>query len=231
MQREGISVGRAEKLGPAQNGREERAGEKERRGKEEALLGTTIMSIKFKNGVILGADTRTSMGTYVSNRVSRKITKLFDRIYTCRSGSAADTQAVSDVIVNEMQKKASCYGETPSVKDAAILAKKIIYQNPHLTAGMIVAGVDSSGGRVFSISLGGTIIEQSCALAGSGSIYITGLCDASYREDMEKEEAVEFVKKAVFHAMYRDNSSGGCIRMRIISHDGSEEELFFPERS
>jgi hypothetical protein len=36
-------------------------------------------------------------GTYISNRVSDKITPLADNVFLCRSGSAADTQAVSDI--------------------------------------------------------------------------------------------------------------------------------------
>ena len=39
-----------------------------------------------------GADSRTSTGSYVANRVSDKVVPLHDYIWTCRSGSAADTQ-------------------------------------------------------------------------------------------------------------------------------------------
>jgi len=38
------------------------------------------------------------LGQYIANRVSDKITSISDRIYVCRSGSAADTQAVSDFV-------------------------------------------------------------------------------------------------------------------------------------
>lgn len=58
--------------------------------------GTTIVAVEYKDGVVLGADSRVSTGTYVSNRASDKITALADAIYLLRSGSAADTQAVSD---------------------------------------------------------------------------------------------------------------------------------------
>lgn len=37
-------------------------------------------------------------GPYIANRVSDKITSLHDHICVCRSGSAADTQAVSDIV-------------------------------------------------------------------------------------------------------------------------------------
>lgn len=35
---------------------------------------------------------------YIANRVSDKLTKVTDRIYCCRSGSAADTQAITAVV-------------------------------------------------------------------------------------------------------------------------------------
>lgn len=58
--------------------------------------GTTIVAIQYADGVVLGADSRVSTGTYISNRASDKITPLADFVYLLRSGSAADTQAVSD---------------------------------------------------------------------------------------------------------------------------------------
>ena len=60
---------------------------------DEVSTGTTIMAVAFDGGVILGADSRVSTGTYIANRVSDKVTHLHDSIYMCRSGSAADTQA------------------------------------------------------------------------------------------------------------------------------------------
>jgi 20S proteasome subunit beta 1 len=56
------------------------------------------MAVTFDGGVVLGADSRTSSGSYVANRVSDKIVPLHDYVWTCRSGSAADTQAVADYV-------------------------------------------------------------------------------------------------------------------------------------
>jgi 20S proteasome subunit beta 1 len=58
--------------------------------------GTTIVACLYDGGVVIGADSRVSTGTYVSNRASDKITPLWDNVYLLRSGSAADTQVVSD---------------------------------------------------------------------------------------------------------------------------------------
>ena len=53
------------------------------------------MAVAYDGGVVLGADSRVSTGVYISNRVSDKLTAVDERIYCCRSGSAADTQATS----------------------------------------------------------------------------------------------------------------------------------------
>ena len=56
------------------------------------------MAVEFDGGVIIGADSRTSSGVYVANRVSDKLTEISDSIYCCRSGSSADTQAIADTV-------------------------------------------------------------------------------------------------------------------------------------
>jgi 20S proteasome subunit beta 1 len=56
------------------------------------------MSLKFNGGLILAADTRTSAGTYISNRMTDKITPLFEDIFVCRSGTASDTQVVAGYV-------------------------------------------------------------------------------------------------------------------------------------
>ncbi|CAF3643591.1 unnamed protein product [Rotaria sp. Silwood1] len=57
--------------------------------------GTTIVAVEYDGGVIIGADTRTSSGTFVMNRFTDKLTPITDRIFCLRSGSAADTQAIA----------------------------------------------------------------------------------------------------------------------------------------
>jgi hypothetical protein len=64
----------------------------------EIMTGTTIMALPFDGGVVVCADSRTSTGTYVANRVSDKLVQISEKIYCCRSGSAADTQALTDYV-------------------------------------------------------------------------------------------------------------------------------------
>ncbi|KAI5181465.1 20S proteasome subunit beta 1 [Nematocida sp. AWRm80] len=191
---------------------------------KEVSLGTTIIGVKYKDGIILGADTRTSMGTYISNRVSNKITRLKEEVFCCRSGSAADTQAIAEVIQDIIQEEKIKYNVEHSVKEIAYLASKIVYSNTdnNITAGLIIGGVDATGPHLYSIPLGGSLIEQSYAIGGSGSIYISGICDKDFKENMTRDEAISFVTTLITHSMYRDNSSGGSIRIVIITRNNTE---------
>merc|ERR1712013_976941 len=56
-------------------------------GSEEVSTGTTLVAVEFADGVVIGADSRTSMGTWVANRVTDKLTPVTDSVFCCRSGS------------------------------------------------------------------------------------------------------------------------------------------------
>jgi len=193
----------------------------------EVSTGTTIMAVQYDGGVILGADSRVSTGTYVSSRAADKLTALHDSIYCCRSGSAADTQAVTDYVRYFLSSHSIEVGAPPRVQAAANLVRKVCYNNKdNLLAGMIVAGWDPiKGGQVYEINLGGSCVRQQASIGGSGSTYIYGLMDSEFRPGMSKEETIAFVKKAVAHAMCRDGSSGGVIRILCIDATGVHREF------
>jgi len=188
----------------------------------EHMMGTSIIAVEYEGGVVIGADSRTSTGSYIANRVSDKLTKLCDYVYCCRSGSAADTQAVADIVSTYLSMHAIELDDQPLVETAANLARTLCYDNKdRLMAGLIVAGWDrKNGGSVYSIPLGGSLVRQPFAIGGSGSTYVYGYCDAHFRPNMSAEECRTFVSKALSHAMARDGSSGGVIRMATIDQSG-----------
>ncbi|KAF8076232.1 nucleophile aminohydrolase, partial [Lyophyllum atratum] len=195
----------------------------------EVNLGTSIMAVQFDGGVVIGADSRTTTGSYIANRVTDKLTHVHDRIYCCRSGSAADTQAVADIVHYSLQMYSQTAGEPPSVHHAASVFQKLCYENKdQLSAGIIVAGWDKDAGpSVYNIPLGGGLFRQPWAIGGSGSTYVYGYCDATYQDGWGRDETVNFVKNTLSLAMSRDGSSGGVIRMCVITEE-KVERLFVP---
>ena len=109
--------------------------------------------------------------------------------------------------------------------------EKRILTTPH-SAGIIIAGWDHRhGGQVYSIPLGGSLHKQAYAIGGSGSTYIYGYCDAQWKEDMTEQEGVEFVKNSLQEAIKWDGSSGGVIRMVVLTKKGAERHLYLPDRN
>lgn len=189
------------------------------------MTGTTTVAVAFDEGVIIAADSRTTMGTYIACRMSNKLTKLTDNIYCCRSGRASHTMYVAQ-LVSQYIKKFSVTDDTiPTVRDAAIFTSKLISEYP-LVASMIIAGYDEDGrGSVYSVNIGGTLLKRDWAMSGSGSIFLYGYADTHYNENMTFEQKVNFAKQLVKLAIDRDGSSGGCIRMAVIRKEGVEKHF------
>ena len=76
-----------------------------------------------------GADSRTTTGAYIANRVTDKLTRVHDTIWCCRSGSAADTQAVADIVQYQLGLYAMQNKKAPLTQTAAALFQEICYSN------------------------------------------------------------------------------------------------------
>ncbi|XP_019866794.1 proteasome subunit beta type-6 [Aethina tumida] len=189
--------------------------------------GTSIMAAVFNGGVVIGADSRTTTGAYIANRVTDKLTKVTDHIYCCRSGSAADTQAIADIVSYHLNFHAMELGEDPLVETGAAVFKELCYNyRDSLMAGILVAGWDKrKGGQIYSIPIGGMCVRQNIAIGGSGSGYVYGYIDANYKPNMSQEDCVKLVTNTLALAMSRDGSSGGVIRLGIITEKGIERKV------
>ena len=105
---------------------------------------------------------------------------------------------------------------------------KLCYENKdRLLAGIIVAGYDKEkGGQVYSVPIGGSLVQQPFSIGGSGSSFIYGYCDAHYKDSFTREECEAFVVTALSLAMSRDGSSGGVIRTCTINADGVSRNMY-----
>uniref|UniRef100_A0A914UZA1 Proteasome subunit beta n=1 Tax=Plectus sambesii TaxID=2011161 RepID=A0A914UZA1_9BILA len=188
--------------------------------------GTTLIAVECEGGVVLGTDSRTSVGSYISSRVTDKITPVTEKLFVCRSGSAADTQAITDIVkyyisVHEIGEK-----EKITVYRAAQIFRQFCYEyRDDMSASVIVAGYDEvEGAQLYAIPIGGFVVRQRCAASGSGSTFVNGFLDSQWKPGMSIAEAEEFVINAVALATMRDGSSGGVIRIGTLTKDGMQRK-------
>lgn len=197
----------------------------------EVNLGTTLVAICYKDGVVVGADTRTSVGSYVSNRYADKIATILQTAVICRSGSAADTQHLAELANVEFRERYYRYRVLPTVSQIAHLLRSQVNQD--MAASLICAGYQEGEGCIFSIAPNGSLLkeDQGFALSGSGSTFIMGHIDNNYRKDMDEEEAIDFVVKAIRLAIDRDGSSGGFVRVHVVNRAGSKVSTVYPDHN
>ncbi|XP_068105446.1 proteasome subunit beta type-9 [Hyperolius riggenbachi] len=192
----------------------------------EVSTGTTIIAIEFEGGIVIGSDSRVSAGDAVVNRAFNKLAPLHSNIFCALSGSAADCQAVADMVHYYLEAHSMEVEGPPLVIAAANLVKGVSYKyKEELSAHLIVAGWDKKhGGQVFG-TLGGMITRQPFAIGGSGSSYIYGYVDSIYKPGMTLEQCERFVVHALSLAMSRDGSSGGVIFLATVTKDGKKERV------
>ena len=65
--------------------------------------GTTIVGVVYKDGVVLGADTRATGGAEVMDKNCEKIHYLAPNIWCCGAGTAADTEKTTELIASNLE--------------------------------------------------------------------------------------------------------------------------------
>ncbi|XP_060948365.1 proteasome 20S subunit beta 12 [Limanda limanda] len=194
-------------------------------GVKGVSTGTTILAAVFNGGVVIGSDSRASMGgEFVSSKTINKVVQVHDKIFCCMSGSLADAQAVTKAAKFHLSFHSVQMETPPLVVAAASVLKELCYNNKEeLQAGFITAGWDKKDGpQVFVVSLGGMLLRQPVTIGGSGSTYIYGYVDAKYKPNMSREECLQFALNALALAMGRDNVSGGVANLVVVTETGVE---------
>jgi len=194
--------------------------------------GTTTVGIICKDGVVLAAEKKATMGYLVESKYAKKVYQLDDHIGLTIAGSVGDAQA----FVRLMRAQFNLYKleRGPiTVKGAATIASNILQGNkwfPYFNQ-FIMGGMDGRGPQIYSIDMAGGYTETDKVYStGSGSPYAYGVLEAEFKEGISTQEGVALAVKAIKSAIERDIGSGGRgFTVAVINGNGyrelSESEL------
>jgi|SRR3989344_5715210 len=190
---------------------------------------TSLVGMTCKDGIVLGADRRSTAGTLIYHKNERKIHKINDYLAASYTGGVADIQLVGKVLAAELRLKELKTKSRPSVKEAANLLTMLIYRNirsPSMIpsiVGTLIAGVDEDGKcTLYTIEPAGSIseVEDYDANFSSGMPYILGLLERQYKKDLSLPEAIELAKECIKASTQRDSGSGNGIDVFSITKSG-----------
>ena len=194
---------------------------------EHVKKGTTTVGIVCKDGIVLAADKRATMGNYIANKSVDKVVQISDNMAFTTAGGVSDIQLIVKLIKAELTLKKIRTNQEPTVKEAANLLGTIIYQNirkfsviPGITA-FLLAGRDDSGFYLYELSPDGSVMEaKNYAADGSGMMMAWGVLETLYNHDMTIKEGIEVAVKSINAAIQRDAASGEGGDVFTITKDG-----------
>ncbi len=177
----------------------------------ELKTGTTTVGIVCKDGIVLAADQKASMGYLIANKEVQKIYPLDEHIAMTIAGLVGDALALERYIKAELKLFRLHEGRRISVKAASNLIANILYSRryfPYLVQ-LIIGGYDDKP-RLYSFAADGSILEEKHFYStGSGSPIAFGVLENGFRKGLSAEEGKRLAARAVSAATKRDMASGG----------------------
>lgn len=90
--------------------------------------GTTIAGLVFRDGVILGADTRATNDSVVADKNCEKIHFIAPKIYCCGAGVAADAEMTTRMVASNMELHALSTGREPRVATVTRMLRQTLFR-------------------------------------------------------------------------------------------------------
>lgn len=188
--------------------------------------GTTTVGLVCKDGVVLAAEKRSTLGYLVASKESIKIFPIEDHLAITIAGASGDAQA----LVRYMKAECKLFGiqtkRKISVKGASTLLANILQSGrwtflPYMVQ-LIIAGYDDSGPSIYTLDAIGSVEEEKKFFSsGSGSPVALGVLENRYKDGISTEEGIKVALDAVKAAIERDIASGGkSIDVAVITKEG-----------
>lgn len=195
---------------------------------------TSLVGIVCKDGVVMGGDRRSTAGTIVMSKNSRKVEKVNDYLLVSGTGGAADIDLSIKIIAAELKLQELKTKSRPTVKEAANMVGMLLYRSirnpsmiPHIV-GMLVAGYNEDGTtELYTVEPAGGVykIKDYDANFSSGMPYIIGFLERTWRPDLTVEEGVQLAVEALKASTQRDVGSGNGIDVFTVTRDGLKQAV------
>eukprot|EP00761_Pharyngomonas_kirbyi_P011832 gb/GECH01011858.1/.p1 GENE.gb/GECH01011858.1/~~gb/GECH01011858.1/.p1 ORF type:complete len:277 (+),score=68.09 gb/GECH01011858.1/:1-831(+) len=182
--------------------------------------GTTIAGVVFKDGVVLGADTRATEGPIVADKNCEKIHYIAPNIYCCGAGTAADTEHTTALISSQLKLHRYATGRNSRVATACTMLKRMLWRyQGYISAALVLGGVDVNGPQLFTIAPHGSTDKLPFVTMGSGSLAAMSVFETGFKDDMTEDEAKSLVHQAISAGIFNDLGSGSNVDLCVVKKD------------
>jgi proteasome beta subunit len=193
-------------------------------GVVEGPEGTTVLALRYADGVIVAGDRRATEGFQIAHRSIEKVFAADDMSAVAIAGSAGPAVEMVRLFQTELEHYEKVEGERLSLEGKANKLSQMIRANlPAAMQGLAVvplfAGFDEARdvGRLFKYDItGGRYEEDDFHATGSGGKDARSSLKKRYEPDLDRDTAVKIAIEALFDAADEDVGTGGPDLMRGI---------------
>lgn len=186
--------------------------------------GTTVVSIRFADGVVMAGDRRATSGNWISHRAMEKVFPADRHSGVAIAGAAGPAMEMVKLFQLQLEHYEKVEGSAISLEGKANQLGQMVRQHlPAAMQGMAVvplfAGYDlrRRTGRLFQYDLtGGRYEESNFAATGSGSIHAGTVVKLGFRENLERDDTLDLALAALWQAADEDSATGGPDPIRGI---------------
>jgi proteasome beta subunit len=186
--------------------------------------GTTVLALRYRDGVVMAGDRQASEGYQVAHRHIEKIFKADDLSGIGIAGAAGPAMEMARLFQTELEHYEKVEGENLSLEGKANKLGQMIRMNlPMAMQGLVVvpifAGFDerTGTGRLFKYDVTGGRYEETDFFAqGSGGKDARDSLKKRFKRDMPREEAARVAIEALIDAADEDLGTGGPDLIRGI---------------
>ncbi|MEJ5255278.1 MAG: proteasome subunit beta [Acidimicrobiales bacterium] len=190
----------------------------------EIAHGTTVVAIRFADGVVMAGDRRATSGNFISHRAIEKVFPADRHSGVAIAGAAGPAMEMVKLFQLQLEHYEKVEGTPLSLEGKANTLAQMVRSNlPAAMQGLgvvpLFAGYDTQrrSGRLFEYDItGGRYEETRFAASGSGSLHAGTVIKLGYREGLERNAAVDLAITALFEAADEDSATGGPDLVRGI---------------
>lgn len=179
--------------------------------------GTTVLALKFADGVVMAGDRRATEGHSIAHRAMEKVFPADRYSAVAIAGSAGMAVEMVRLFQVQLEHYEKVEGVTLSLEGKANqLAQMVRAHLPMAMQGFVVVplfcGFDTSRqtGRIFTYdAAGGHYEETDFQTTGSGGRDARTTIKLGFRDDLTRDEAIELAVLALYEAADADTATGG----------------------
>ncbi|MEY3341795.1 MAG: proteasome beta-type subunit [Actinomycetota bacterium] len=185
---------------------------------------TTVLAVRFADGVVMAGDRRATMGNRISNREMEKVVPADRHSGVAISGTAGVAMDMIKLFQLQLEHYEKLDGRPISLEGKANQLSQMVRAN--LGAAMqglvvvpIFAGYDPlrGMGRLWDFDItGGRYEEREFVATGSGGGPAATVLKVGYRPGLASSEAIELACRALWEAAEVDSATGGPDVLRGI---------------